>query len=200
MMRRVLVHDCMRTVVPGAATIATLLTLLPLARNLLLNSAVTLRLGMGADALRVALGDNKSLARWLQDEQRHASEALTMCQTSFAQPLDMTVTRLSDHRALVVAARVHCAVDATMLRELYEQYYDDHNFVFIVDRPCTNADVENTNKCLLRLLKDERSGVLTVQAVMDGVLKGCAGTAVHDMNLMFGLYERVGLMFKATGC
>jgi len=39
-----------------------------------------------------------------------------------------------------------------------------------------------------------------VQAVMDGVLKGCAGTAVHDMNLMFGLYERVGLMFKATGC
>ena len=87
-----------------------------------------------------------------------------------------------------------------MVRELYEQYYDDHNFVFIVDRSITMVDVENTNKCLIRLEKDEHSGVLTITAMMDALLKGAAGTAVHAMNLMFGLQERVGLMLKGTGC
>ena len=87
-----------------------------------------------------------------------------------------------------------------MIRQLYEQYYSDHNFVFLVDRPIVAADVENTNKCLIRLDKDERKGLLTVHAVMDLLLKGGAGTAVHAMNLLFGLHERAGLALKATGC
>ena len=51
-----------------------------------------------------------------------------------------------------------------------------------------------------RLEKDERTGELTVHAVMDVLLKGGAGNAVHIMNLIFGLLERVGLGLKGTGC
>jgi N-acetyl-gamma-glutamyl-phosphate reductase len=60
--------------------------------------------------------------------------------------------------------------------------------------------VENTNKCLIHLEKDEACRLLTVHAVMDVLLKGSAGNAVHLMNLLFGLHERVGLSLKATGC
>ena len=112
----------------------------------------------------------------------------------------MDITRLAERRMLAVAVRFKCGLEDEALRQLYEQYYDDHNFVFIVDRPIVAADVENTNKCLIRIDKDDRKGWLTVHAVMDGLLKGGAGNAVHVMNLMFGLLERVGLGLKATGC
>jgi len=199
MMRRVLVHDCYRAWVPGAGAIASLLTLLPLARNLLLTSPVTLRVAVGQGILPCVTG-GMDTAAWLQQQQQQVADALAVCQASFAQPLQLDLTTLRQQRVMAVAARVRCGVSESMLRELYEQYYDDHNFVFIVDRTVGAADIENTNKCLLRLVKDDRQGTLTVYAVMDAWLKGCAGTAVHVMNLMFGLHERVGLQLKATGC
>jgi N-acetyl-gamma-glutamylphosphate reductase len=39
-----------------------------------------------------------------------------------------------------------------------------------------------------------------VLGVMDGLLKAGVGNAVHAMNLMFGLYECIGLTLKASGC
>ena len=114
--------------------------------------------------------------------------------------MTLTVDRLAERRTLAVDARFKCGVEDEVVHQLYEQYYGDHNFVFLVDRPIVTADVENTNKCLIRLEKDEATGLLTIHAVMDVLLKGCVGTAVHAMNLMFGLHERVGLALKGTGC
>lgn len=101
---------------------------------------------------------------------------------------------------MVAAARFKCGIDIEMIKQLYEQYYDDHSFVFLVDRPLVTADVENTNKCLIHIDKDDHSGEVTVHAVMDLLLKGSAGNAVHMMNLLFGLQERAGLALKGTGC
>ena len=199
MQRRLLVHDTDLVTVPGYAAAVSLLALMPLARNLLLNSPLTLRVAMGAMA-HVDEGtalDGMSAAEW---SRREVEYALRQCQSSFNQPVDLTISSLAERRALAVAARFKCNVDGEMIRQLYEQYYDDHNFVFMVDRPIVAADVENTNKCLIHLDKDEQSGELTVHAVMDLLLKGCAGTAVHVMNLLFGLHERTGLALKATGC
>ena len=197
MQRRLLVHDTRLITVPGNMAIAALLALMPMARNLMLNSPLTLRVALGEAALSC---DGKDLDEWVVDQSREVEYALKQCQTSFAQPIDLKATRIAERRTLALAVRTKCGVDGEMLRELYEQYYDDHNFVFIVDRDITTADVENTNKCLIRLDKDEPTGVLTVTAVMDALLKGAAGTAVHGMNLMFGLHERAGLSLKGTGC
>ena len=54
----------------------------------------------------------------------------------------------------------------------------------------------NTNKCLLHL--DKIDGKLLVTSVIDNLLKGASGTAVHNMNLLFGLPERTGLRLKAS--
>ena len=202
MQRRIIVHDARMVTVPGSVTVASMLALIPLARNLLLNSPLTLHVAIGQSVLDDGhkTFDEMDLDAWARDQQQEVALALSQCQSSFSQPVTITVTPLAERRTLAVAARFKCGVDAQTIRRLYEQYYDDHNFVFIVDRPIVSADVENTNKCLIYLDKDEPQGELTIHAVMDVLLKGCAGSAVHSMNLLFGLHEKVGLALKATGC
>lgn len=201
MQRRVLVHEARLITVPGNVATASMLALIPMARNLLLNSPLALHVAIGLGALtddKKTL-DGIDLDTWAREQQQEVALALSQCQSSFNQPVSLTLTPLAERRTLAVAARFKSGVDGDMVRQLYEQYYDDHNFVFIVDRPIVTADVENTNKCLLYIDKDEHSGDITVHAVMDVLLKGCVGNAVHVMNLMFGLHERIGLALKATG-
>ena len=202
MQRRVLVHEAQRVSVPGNAAMAAMLTLLPMARSLLLNSPLSLRVGIGTCAWPESEHTllHMPAKQWANDQQQEVVCALKQCQPNFDQPVELTITPLGERRTLAVAARFQCGLEEEKVRQLYEQYYEDHNFVFLVDRPIVTADVENTNKCLLNISKDEQSGLLTVNAVMDVLLKGSAGTAVHAMNLLFGLHERTGLTLKGTGC
>lgn len=206
MQRRVLVHDARQVTVPGNVAVASLVALMPMARNLLLNSPLTLHVAMGSlgfpccDGDRAVTLDGMDAQQWMDLQRQEVVMALTQCQSSFNQPVEMSITPHAEHRTLAVDVRFSCGVDEEMVRQLYEQYYHDHIFVFLVDRPIVTADVENTNKCLLYLEKDDSSQMLTIHAVMDLLLKGSAGTAVHVMNLLFGLHERVGLNLKATGC
>ncbi|MBQ9555515.1 MAG: hypothetical protein IJV05_04760 [Muribaculaceae bacterium] len=202
MQRRILVHGSRLVTMPGIAAEAVLLALLPLARNLLLNSPLTLHLAIGTAAFSESDSTVAGLSMddWIRDQRQELTMALGQCQSSFNQPVELTVAPLAERRTLTAAARLKCGLDGETIRQLYEQYYDDHNFVFMVDRPVVTADIENTNKCLIYLEKDDHSGLLTIHAVMDVLLKGCAGNAVHAMNLLFGLHERVGLALKGTGC
>ncbi len=54
----------------------------------------------------------------------------------------------------------------------------------------------NTNKCIIHL--DKIDGRLLITAVIDNLLKGAAGNAVHTMNLLFGLSETTGLTMKSV--
>lgn len=202
MQRRFLVHDTRLVTVPGNAAAASLLALLPLARNMMANSPLTLHVELGRLALSGddMTSDGMKLDEWARDQRREIEFALNQIQPGFSHPVELVVTAHAESRVMTVTASLKCDVASDVLRELYEQYYDDHNFVFIVNRPVTSADVVNTNKCLINIDKDDTTGMVTVRAVMDVLLKGAAGTAVHAMNLMFGLHERVGLALKGTGC
>ena len=202
MLRRVLVHEARLVTVPGPIAVASLLTLMPMARNLMLNSPLVLQVSAGAAVLRgdaMTAGSEMSDA-WVEEQKRELCHALTQCQSSFDQPVTLTVAPMDAKRLLTVVARFKSGVEWDVLKSLYEEYYDDHNFVFMMDRTIVPADVENTNKCLLALSKEEGSGEVTVTGMMDGLLKAGVGNAVHAMNLMFGLYERIGLTLKASGC
>lgn len=202
MQRRYLVHDSPMVTIPGNAAAASLLALMPMARNLMINSPLTLHVTTGSSALPLdgKTADGMTLDEWASDQRNEVEYALRQCQPGFDQAVDMGITPVGEPRTLAVTAQLKCGSDVESLRELYGQYYDDHNFVFVVNRPVAMADVENTNKCLITLDKNELTGVVTIHAVMDVLLKGAAGTAVHVMNLMYGLHERVGLALKGTGC
>ena len=80
--------------------------------------------------------------------------------------------------------------------ELYKGYYSDAAFTYVVERPVDLKDVVNTNKCLLSV--EKHSGKLVISSVIDNLLKGASGQAVQNMNLMFGLDEKLGLNLKAS--
>ncbi|MFC7319571.1 N-acetyl-gamma-glutamyl-phosphate reductase [Halobacillus campisalis] len=82
------------------------------------------------------------------------------------------------------------------LVDLYQTAYKDHPFVRVRgagDFPCTR-DVYASNYCDIGLAMDERTGRLTIVAVIDNLMKGAASQAVQNMNLTQGIDETTGLM------
>jgi N-acetyl-gamma-glutamyl-phosphate reductase len=79
------------------------------------------------------------------------------------------------------------------VREVYREYYRDQPFVHVVDAPPQTKQTWGNNDCLIDPVVDVRTGRLTVFAVLDNLVKGAAGQAVQNMNLMFGLPETTGL-------
>ena len=202
MQRRVLVHEAQWVTVPGPAAVASLLAVMPVARSHKLDTPLSLLLTAGDRVLQAAgLAVDKPIPQaWVDEQEQELRHALSQCQPGFSQPVSLTMATSAEHRLITVTARFKSDMDQDSLKSLYQQYYEDHNFVFLMDRPIVAADVENTNKCLLRLSRHDENGEITVLGVMDGLLKAGVGNAVHAMNLMFGLYERIGLTLKASGC
>ena len=77
--------------------------------------------------------------------------------------------------------------------ELYAEYYRDEPFVKVTDKPPQTKQTWGNNDCLVYPTVDSRTGKLVVFSALDNLVKGAAGQAVQNMNLMFGLPEATGL-------
>lgn len=76
---------------------------------------------------------------------------------------------------------------------LYREFYADHPFVEIVDEPPTMRAVQRTNYARVSPVADRETGRLLVFSVIDNLVKGAAGLAVQNLNLMAGRDETEGL-------
>lgn len=81
------------------------------------------------------------------------------------------------------------------IKEMYAAYYAHAPFVRLLDAPPNMKDVAHTNYCDIHLALDAHSNTLVVLATLDNLLKGAAGQAVQNLNLMFGFHETEGLYF-----
>ncbi|MBE3554057.1 MAG: N-acetyl-gamma-glutamyl-phosphate reductase [Thermicanus sp.] len=82
------------------------------------------------------------------------------------------------------------------LIELYQEFYRGNPFVRIRGEgsyPATK-EVYGSNYCDIGVYVDERSDQIILFGAIDNMVKGAAGQAVQNMNLMFGLDERTGLL------
>jgi len=79
---------------------------------------------------------------------------------------------------------------------LYEAFYKGHPFTILSRQAISLKQVVNTNKCLIQL--EQQGSQLVVHSAVDNLLKGAAGQAVQNMNLLFGLDEQTGLHLKAN--
>jgi N-acetyl-gamma-glutamyl-phosphate reductase len=81
------------------------------------------------------------------------------------------------------------------LLDIYKKYYKDEFFIRIYDEgqlPETNH-VAGSNFVDIGLVVDERLNRVVVVSALDNLIKGAAGQAVQNMNIMFGLDEKMGL-------
>ena len=82
------------------------------------------------------------------------------------------------------------------VKDAYRSLYGGEAFirVFGPESPLTSTDVRGSNFCNLSLNVDDRTGKLIVVSFIDNLVKGQAGSAVQNMNIMFGLEETAGLL------
>ncbi len=81
-------------------------------------------------------------------------------------------------------------------RKLYEDYYSESPFVFHSAEGISMKEVVNTNKGLVHV--ELHDGYVHIASCIDNLVKGAAGQAVQNMNLMFGLPEDTGLRLKPS--
>ena len=174
--RKDMVRGAMRAAIPGAATQAAVIALLPLAKRGELHGEIVVEVAGVADTDVV-------------------KAAVLQLQPDF----DGRISIVAAPDGFPFTARVTLPTNCTGsdVRAIYREEFADHNFVFVIPRRPVPADVTNTNKCLLHL--HVQDSALTIEALMDASVKGAAGTAVHCMNLLFGLHEVIGLQLKALG-
>lgn len=87
--------------------------------------------------------------------------------------------------------------DITMqeLRKIYEDFYAGEYFIRLLDEGSV-ADIHNvrySNFCDISLHLDKRAGLMVAVSAIDNMVKGAAGQAVQNMNILFGLDEKTGL-------
>lgn len=81
------------------------------------------------------------------------------------------------------------------IRAAYDKYYAKEKFVRVLDKGvCPETKwVEGSNYVDINFVIDERTGRVIMMGALDNLVKGAAGQAVQNMNLLFGLPESEGL-------
>ena len=191
---------------PGCFATCIQLAVLPLAKHLMLNSelhvnAITGSTGAGVKPSSTShfswRNDNISIYKpFTHQHLAEIGQSLRQLQNSFESNINFIPVRGNFSRGIFATTYIDCKVGLDEIRRIYEEYYDDHSFTFITDKNPDLKQVVNTNKCLLYLQKYDNK--LLIISMIDNLLKGASGQAVHNMNLLFGLEETVGLHLKPS--
>ena len=89
-------------------------------------------------------------------------------------------------------------VTKAQVDELYRDFYKDAPFTRVTKAPPHTKHTLGSNMCLVHPTVDERNGMLVAVGVLDNLVKGAAGQAIENMNLMLGLDQKAGLDLPAV--
>lgn len=192
---------------PGCFATAIQLALLPLAANGLIRdevhaSAVTGSTGAGkkpGETTHFSYRDNNLSIYKLFSHQHLAEIRKNIGSISGRIPTVNFVPFRGDFTRGIFAS-VYTRAAGGMTEEayvrLFEDYYSSSPSVFHSAEPVSLKEVVNTNKALLHA--ELHDGYIHISSVIDNLLKGAAGQAVQNMNLMFSLPEDCGLRLKPS--
>lgn len=192
---------------PGCFATAIQLALLPLAANGLIRdevhaSAVTGSTGAGkkpGESTHFSYRDNNLSIYKLFSHQHLAEIRKNIGSISGSIPTVNFVPFRGDFTRGIFAS-VYTRAAGGMTEEayvrLFEEYYSSSPSVFHSAEPVSLKEVVNTNKALLHA--ELHDGYIHISSVIDNLLKGAAGQAVQNMNLMFSLPEDCGLRLKPS--
>ena len=191
---------------PGCFATAIQLALLPLAANGLLKNEVHITAITGSTGAGVKPGAtthfswrNDNISVYKAFEHQHLIEigrTLKSLQPSFDSAVNFVPMRGDFARGIFASVYTDCDLTAEQAVALYNDFYADAAFTFAVERDVDLKQVVNTNKAIVRVAKYGTK--LHIVSVIDNLLKGASGQAVQNMNIMFGLDERMGLNLKPS--
>ena len=191
---------------PGCFATCIELGLLPLAKEHLLKGDVSVNAITGSTGAGVKPSAtthyswrNNNISIYKPFTHQHLAEimqSVKQLQPDFDGEIDFIPYRGDFPRGIFATLVVKCDLDIETIYKLYESYYERDSFTHIVNKPIDLKQVVNTNKCLIHL--EKHGNKLLITSIIDNLLKGASGQAVHNMNLLFGLEETVGLKLKPS--
>jgi len=192
---------------PGCFATAIQLALFPLASAGLLNDEIHVNAITGSTGAGVKPSDtshfswrNNNISIYKPFGHQHLEEigqSIRQLQPSYIKDVNFIPVRGNFARGIYVTAYTQCSLSINEAKEIYKSFYKDAAFTFVTDKNPDMKQVVNTNKGIVYL--EKHGDKLLIVSMIDNLLKGASGQAVQNMNLMFGLDEKMGLGLKAIG-
>ncbi|PER21315.1 N-acetyl-gamma-glutamyl-phosphate reductase [Bacillus cereus] len=192
---------------PGCFATAALLAILPLVRSGMIEEDSII-----IDAKSGASGAGKSpttmthfpelydnLRIYKVNEHQHVPEIEQMLAewNSETKPITFSTHLIPISRGIMVTlyAKVKREMEIEQLQKLYEETYEQSAFIRIRKQGefPSPKEVRGSNYCDMGIAYDERTGRVTVVSVIDNMMKGAAGQAVQNANIVAGIEETTGL-------
>ena len=155
--------------------------------------------GRGAKVDNLYCEVNESCKAYGVASHRHTPEIEEQLSYGAGKPviLNFTPHLIPMNRGILITAYASLAkkVSYDEVKAVYDRYYGLERFVRLLDKDvCPQTRwVEGSNFVDVNFKIDERTGRVIMMGAMDNMVKGAAGQAVQNMNLMFGLAEDTGL-------
>lgn len=193
---------------PGCYTTTSILTLYPMVKEGIINpdtiiidaKSGTSGAGRGAKVANLFCEVNESMKAYGVGTHRHTPEIEE--QLGYACGRDDLKLIFTPHlvpmnRGILVTAYAGLAKDVTYedVKAAYDMYYDKEYFVRVLPKDvCPETRwVEGSNFVDIGFKIEPRTNRLIMMGALDNLVKGAAGQAVQNMNLLFGLPENEGL-------
>ena len=193
---------------PGCYTTTSILTLYPMVKEGIINpdtiiidaKSGTSGAGRGAKVANLFCEVNESMKAYGVGTHRHTPEIEE--QLGYACGRDDLKLIFTPHlvpmnRGILVTAYANLKKDVTDddVKAVYDKYYKDEKFVRVLEKDvCPETKwVEGSNYVDVNFKIEPRTNRIIMMGALDNLVKGAAGQAVQNMNLLFGLPENTGL-------
>ncbi len=192
---------------PGCYTTCSILTAYPLAKEGLIDLSTliidaksgTSGAGRGAKLPNLFCEVNENMKAYGIASHRHTPEIEEQLGYAAGEEvvLNFTPHLVPMNRGILATeyAKLTKKVTYEEIKAVYDKYYADEKFVRVLEKdvfPETKW-VEGSNYVDINFKIDERTGRIIMVGAIDNLVKGAAGQAVQNMNLMFGVKESEGL-------
>ena len=197
---------------PGCYTTCSILTAYPLVKEGLIDpdtliidaKSGTSGAGRGAKLPNLYCEVNENIKAYGVASHRHTPEIEEQLGYAAGRPLTLSFTPhlVPMNRGILVTeyASLRRRGDGSLpswdeIRAVYDAYYKEEKFIRLLGKgECPETKwVEGSNYVDIGFVVDERTGRIVMMGALDNLVKGAAGQAVQNMNLLFGLPEGEGL-------
>ena len=192
---------------PGCYTTCSILTAYPLAKEGLIDMSTliidaksgTSGAGRGAKVQNLFCEVNENMKAYGVASHRHTPEIEEQLGYAAGEPVALSFTPhlVPMNRGILATEYAKLTKDVSWedVKAVYDKYYRDEKFIRVLDQDvCPETKwVEGSNYVDIGFKIDPRTNRIIMMGAIDNLVKGAAGQAVQNMNLMFGLKESEGL-------
>ena len=192
---------------PGCYTTCSILSIYPMVKEGLIDpksiiidaKSGTSGAGRGAKVPNLFCEVNENIKAYGVGTHRHTPEIEEQLGYAAGEEvlINFTPHLVPMQRGILVTAYANLKKEVTYeeVKAVYDKYYKKEQFIRVLENetPPETRWVEGSNYVDVSFKIDERTGRIIMMGALDNLIKGAAGQAVQNMNIIFGLPENEGL-------